>query len=75
MFLTWRNHLITYMYSYKILRSVQINIEKNREEYSNEAERDTERGMRYLYTLTASKRHLFYDNPCVFLYVFIVFHE
>ena len=65
MFVTLRNHLITYMYSYKILRSVQINIEKNREEYSNEAERGTERGMRYLYTLTASKIHLLLERDFV----------
>lgn len=41
---------------------MQINIEKNREEYSNEAERGTERGMRYLYTLIASKIHLKVDG-------------
>jgi hypothetical protein len=43
---------------------MQINIEKNREEYSNEAERGTERGMRYLYTLTASKIHLLLERGC-----------
>lgn len=58
MFVTLRNHLITYMYSYKILRSVQINIEKIWGEYSNKAERSTVRGMRYIYTLIASKIHL-----------------
>ena len=44
---------------------MQKNIEKNREEYSNEAERGTERGMRYLYTLTASKIHLLLERDFV----------
>ena len=47
---------------------MQINIEKNREEYSNEAERGTERGMRYLYTLTASKIHLLLERDFVVVY-------
>lgn len=58
MFVTLRNHLITYMYSYKILRLVQIKIEKSWREYSNEAERGTGRGMRYMCTLIALKIHL-----------------
>ena len=59
MFVTLRNHLITYMYSYKILRSVQINIEKG-----------TGREMRYIYTLIASKIHLMtgkiFTHYCIF---------
>ena len=47
------------------LRPMQINIEKNREECSNEAERGTGRGMRYLYTLTASKIHLLLERDFV----------
>ncbi len=70
MFVILRNHLITYMYSYKILRSVQINIEKIWGEYSNKAERSTVRGMRYIYTLIASKIHLMtgkiFIHYCIF---------
>lgn len=70
MFVTLRNHLITYMYSYKILRLVQINIEKIWGEYSNKAERSTVRGMRYIYTLIASKIHLMtgkiFIHYCIF---------
>lgn len=58
MFVTLRNHLITYMYSYQDFKIVQIKIEKIRGEYSNEAERGTGEGMRYMCTLIASKIHL-----------------
>ena len=44
---------------------MQINIEKNREEYSNEAERGKVEEMRYLYTLVASKIHLLLERDFV----------
>ena len=61
----WSLKLFILVVDLRSLRPMQINIEKNREEYSNEAERGTERGMRYLYTLTASKIHLLLERDFV----------